>query len=122
MKPIISINPRRKTEKDTTGTRDGPNDYQYYRKYNDGWELSIVCNYAVMDYELGLFEVAVWNKTGQVSPKNAHDNYHDNEWPVETTIIGHGMGFSEVGQFIEDFENDPRTALAKWHVDIENGI
>ena len=105
MKAIKTIHPSRITEDATAGTLHGPNDYQYYREYDNGWELSIVCNYAVFDYEKGFFEVA------------ARSNPND-EWIVVTRCYN----FKEVAMFIEEFEIDPKLAVSSRSVEIENGI
>ena len=60
MKVVKTIHPNRKTEDSHNApTREGPNDYQYYRSFDNGWNISIVCSYAVRDYEEGYFEVGV---------------------------------------------------------------
>ena len=105
MKAIKKVLPERLTEDSTPGTLHGPNDYQYYREYDNGWELSIVCNYAVFDYEKGYFEVAVKSNTST-------------EW----IIVSRCYGFRDTADFIDEFENDPKQAVTTRSIEIENGI
>ena len=105
MKVVRTISPNRKTEDTVTGTLHGPNDYQYYREYDNSWELSVVCNYAVFDYEKGLFEVAVRSNVSE-------------DW----TVVARAYNFKEVAMFIEEFEIDPKTATSSRSIEIENGI
>ena len=105
MKAIKTVHPDRLTEETTPGTLHGPNDYQYYREYDNGWELSIVCSYAVFDYEQGYFEVATRSDSS-------------NDW----TVVSRGYNFKEVAMFIEEFEIDPKLAVSSRSIEIENGI
>ena len=112
MKPIKSIHPDRVTEDTVPGTLHGPNDYQYYRMYDNGWELSIVCNYAVRDFEKGYFEIGV---------KNIETNFNNGE----TYVIGTALDFDKTARFLRQFEANPNTALHDWVSnlpEIESGI
>ena len=105
MKAIKTVHPDRLTDDTTSGTLHGPNDYQYYREYDNKWELSIVCSYAVFDYEKGLFEVAVRSNVSE-------------DW----IVVARGYNFKEVAMIIEEFEIDPKTATSSRSIEIEKGI
>ena len=111
MKVIKTILPKRKTEGTAIPTREGPNDYQYYRSYDNKWHMSVVCNYAVRNYQEGYFEVAVWT-------------YDQNNefWNKGIIVIGSGLDFEEVANIIKEFEIDPYKATKKRYIEIENGI
>ena len=110
MEVIKTILPKRKTEGTAIPTREGPNDYQYYRSYDNKWHVSVVCNYAVRSYEEGYFEIGVWCYD-QKSPY----------WEKGVIVIGTDLTFKEVANFLEYFEDKPEQAVRDYSVDNENG-
>ena len=111
MKVIKTIHPERKTEDTILPARAGPNDYQYYRSYDNKWHVSVVCNYAVRDYQEGNFEIGVY----------CHDQksqYHDKG----VIVIGTSLTFKEVAEFLEYFESNPEQSVKDYSIEIESGI
>ena len=112
MKVVRTIHPNRKTEDShNVPTREGPNDYQYYRSFDNSWHLSIVCNYAVRDYEEGYFEIGVYTYDSK-----------SKFWEKGVIVVGTMLNFEEVATFLKEFEEDPEKAVAKRYIEIENGI
>ncbi len=112
MKPVNTVHPKRKTEDNHNApTREGPNDYQYYRSFDNGWNLSIICNYAVRDYEEGYFEIGVNT-----------DNSKSKFYEKGEIIIGTRLEFVEVALFLGEFYENPERAVEKRYIEIENGI
>ena len=111
MKVVRKIHPERQIEDTIMPARAGPNDYQYYRSYDNKWHISVVCNYAVHDYQEGYFEVGVYT-------------YDQNNefWDKGVIILGSGLDFEEVATIIKEFEHDPYRATKKRYIEIENGI
>ncbi len=109
---VNTIHPNRKTEDShNVPTREGPNDYQYYRSFDNGWNLSIICNYAVRDYEEGYFEIGVYTD-------NSKSKFSKNG----TIVVGTMLNFEEVATFLKEFEENPEKAVDKRYIEIENGI
>ena len=105
MKPTKFIHPNRVSTETVPGTLHGPNDYQYYREYDNGWTISITCNYATHDFEKGYFEIKVET--------------------LDPHIIGTSLDFDEAARFLREFETNPETTMFEWlksHPEIESGI
>ena len=111
MKVVKTVHPDRNTEDTVQPVRAGPNDYQYYRSYDNGWHVSVVCNYAVREYQEGNFEIGVWCYD-QKSPY----------WDKGIMVIGTSLTFKEVADFLEFFEANPEQSVKEYSIDIENGI
>ena len=112
MKVVKKIHPERRTEDShSIPTKEGPNDYQYYRSYDNGWHISVVCNYAIRNYEEGCFEIGVFT-------------YDSNSkfWNKGTIIIGTALDFEEVATFLKEFTDNPERAVSKRYIEVENGI
>ena len=77
--------------------------------YDDGWELSITCNYAMHDFEKGYFEIKVKKLNATTVP----------------TVVGTSLDFNEVAIFLKEFETNPETTMYEWmksKPEIESGI
>ena len=76
------------------------NQYQYYKERKDGWVLSVVCNQATREYEVGLFEVGLWQRVGN-----------------ETIVIADTQcSFDEVAKYEKDFDKNPAKLYMKYSV------
>ena len=111
MKIVKKILPDRRTEGIAIPTKEGPNDYQYFREYDNGWHISVVCNYAIRDYEQGYFEVAVW--TNDKSSRYANHG---------VILLGTSLDFKEVADMLTGFEINPESEVTKNYIEIESGI
>ena len=111
MKVVKRILPERRTEGTAIPTKEGPNDYQYYRSYDNGWHISVICNYAIRDYEEGYFEVAGWCYNGS-----------SEYWRKGTIVIGTRLDFEEVANILKEFKDNPERAVNKRYIEIEDGI
>ena len=112
MKLSKAIHPNRKTEDShNVPTREGPNDYQYYRSFDNGWHLSVICNYGVRDYEEGYFEIGVWT-----------DDEKSRFFNKGAIVIGTRLEFVEVAIFLGEFYENPEKAVDKRYIEIEKGI
>ena len=85
---IARVNPRRVIE----------NNYQYYKERKDGWILSVVCNRMTKANEMGLFEVALWQRVG-------------NETIV---IVNTHCSFDEVAKHEKAFDKNPAKLYMKY--------
>lgn len=72
--------------------------YQYWRTYDNGWTISIVCREGMTGADAGLFEMAVWN----------------NDIPKFQTmvIVTASADFTEISNLIEEFKDDPERFYA----------
>ena len=87
---VARVNPKKGIE----------NNYQYYKERKDGWILSAVCNQATREYEVGLFEVALWQRVGN-----------------ETIVIADTQcSFDEVAKYEKDFDKNPAKLYMKYSV------
>lgn len=85
---IARVNPRRVIE----------NNYQYYKERKDGWILSIVCNKITRENEIGLFEVALWQRVGN-----------------ETIVIADtNCSFDDVAYYEKAFDKNPAKLYMKY--------
>jgi hypothetical protein len=67
--------------------------YQYWRNYDSGWTISVVCREGMNGADAGLFEMAVWNNS---VPK------------FETmVIVTASADFTEISNLVEEFKEDP---------------
>ncbi|MAF36949.1 hypothetical protein CL622_07570 [archaeon] len=111
MKLVKKVHPKRRAEGTAIPTKEGPNDYQYYRSYDNGWHISVVCNYAVRNYEEGDFEVAVW----------CYDQ-SSRYWQKGIMVLGTQLDFEEVATLIYEFKKNPEMCTKKRYIEIESGI
>ena len=74
------------------------NQYQYYKERKDGWVFSVVCNQATREYEVGLFEVGLWQRVG-------------NE---EIVIVDTYCSFDKVAKYEKAFDKNPAKLYMKY--------
>jgi len=72
---------------------DQKQSYQYWRTYDNGWIISVVCREGMNGADTGLFEMAVWN----------------NSIPEFETmvIVTASADFTEISGLIEEFMDEP---------------
>jgi len=86
MKVIETVNPRKEA-------LEREQSYQYWRKYDNGWVISIVCREGLHGSDEGWFEMAIWNT----------------EMPEyeEIVIVTQSADFFEIADMLSDFSENP---------------
>lgn len=86
MKVIETENPRK-------AQLEQEQSYQYWRKYDEGWIISVVCREGLNGSESGWFEMAIWN-----------DQMPEYESIV---IVTQQADFFEIADLLSDFHDNP---------------
>jgi len=76
------------------------NHYQYYKERKDGWIFSVVCNRLTAGNEIGLFEIAMWQRVGN----------------DEIIVIDTHRSFDAVAKYEKAFDKNPAKLYMKYSV------
>jgi len=86
----LQLNNKKNPAKQKFGQKQS---YQFWRGYDNGWVISVVCREGMNGADTGLFEMAVWNNT---IPE------------FETmVIVTTSADFAEIGGLIDEFLDEP---------------